>query len=897
MLRCTLPSWASCTCVNVRILAHIGYASKESKRVAAVVTASLVGALSIGAPAVALADTTVDMLVAPEENAFSRGEVTLSGATYNPNAKVWEVKANKDGSALDIKATHVKPLGADKVEVKADDYKVSFAKADGTAVDSIVEPGQYVVTVECLKGQYAGGKATAKLAVKAADLTAVTAYEVNSADSSKTDDTTFTYSGKKLAVAFADNAGNKLVEGEDYTVKILKKGTDNVSSAPAVDVIEAGSYVGYMTGIGQYAGETAEVHFTVARFNFDNAKIEVDDVIESDAAPVHPTKVYTGTFGQANYVELDPELVALSFNRASAGSDSQLFDKKGVYTFDASVDPLNASIVNEKGSREVTVNKVAAYADFKYGDAALEDSYFVNLDKKQSFDLNEVKALNGKDEAKGVTVTAKKADGTTLSDTSDKDAAVLLTEGTWTVTVKVDAKANDYAVGGSKTFTVKVVLASVDADANVFVYYTDESGKKQAITSLEKVYDGKTITKGQFTVQAFKDDNTDVSKDVSFNIYDESGKKVNDEGIKNAGTYTLKVESDELELTGTTEITITVNKVDLSKLYVMQEKKWFDEESGAPYVPLASDGKSLGFDTVLGYDTQAELTTDKDSASDHEGIDQIGRKIAGKDFTPQVKAERYDVKKGKWVKVSHPDIFTVAGEYRFTLTGTADDAKNYKFANADNTTVVTTLCVDEKDLVFRDVLPGEWYFDAVADAKGLGYVAGVSGSKYYQPTAAIKRCDVIVILARMAGVDTDLNGMTEDEFSKGYGIYLDYNDVDESSYYARALAWATKVDIAHGSNGAFRPNDTITREEFAALLSNYAMLNGKDVSVDADKVLAEFPDGSSVSDWAANAVAWAADADIMGNGGKLNPGSDITRAEVAAMAVNFQPEKITKPVK
>ena len=147
---------------------------------------------------------------------------------------------------------------------------------------------------------------------------------------------------------------------------------------------------------------------------------------------------------------------------------------------------------------------------------------------------------------------------------------------------------------------------------------------------------------------------------------------------------------------------------------------------------------------------------------------------------PQVKAERYDVKKGKWVKASYPDIFTVAGEYRFTLTGTADDAKNYKFANADNTTVVTTLCVDEKDLVFRDVLPGEWYFDAVADAKGLGYVAGVSGSKYYQPTAAIKRCDVIVILARMAGVDTTLNGMTEDEFSKGYGIYLDYNDVDES---------------------------------------------------------------------------------------------------------------------
>ena len=851
--------------------------NKKSKRVAAVVTASLVGALSIGAPAVALADTNVDMLVAPEENAFSRGEVTLYGAGLKQNDdKVWEVQAKADGSALDIKATQVTPLGGSAVNIKGDDYKVSFAKADGTAVDSIVEPGQYVVTVECLKGQYAGGKATAKLAVKAADLKGVTAFE-----SAETLDSTFVYSGKKLNVDFVDRGMTKLVEGKDYSVKILKEGTDNVAAAPSVDVLAADNYVGYMTGLGQYAGQTAEVHFTVEKFNFDDADITIDDVIASESAPKHPTKVTNGVKGMENYVELDPSLVDLAFDSADSGS--QLFDKPGSYAFEATVDNTDGNFVYNNGPRSEKVSKVAAYADFKYGDDALADSYSINLDKKQSFDLDSVKAYNGKKEAKGVTVSAVKADGTTA-------ASGELGAGTWTVTVKVDAAENNYEVGGTKTFTVKVVRASLDADANVFVYY-----KNEAVTSIEKTYDKKAIHKTDFTVKAFKDDNTDVSNQVSFNIYDEDGKKV--DKIVDAGTYTLKIETDELELTGTTEITITVNKVDLSKLYVMQEKKWFDEESGAPYVPLASDGKSLGFDTVLGYDTQAELTTDKDSASDGMGIDQIGRSIAGKDFTSQVKAERYDVKKGKWVKVSHPDIFTVAGEYRFTLTGTADDAKNYKFANADNTTVVTTLCVDEKDLVFRDVLPGEWYFDAVADAKGLGYVAGVSGTPYYQPTSAIKRCDVIVILARMAGMDEELLKLPEGTFNKEYGTYLDYTDVDSSAYYARALAWATKVDIAHGSNGAFRPDDTITREEFAALLSNYAMLNGKDVSVDADKVLAEFPDGSSVSDWAANAVAWAADADIMGNGGKLNPGSDITRAEVAAMAVNFQPEKITKPVK
>ena len=866
--------------------------NKKSKRVAAVVTASLVGALSIGAPAVALADTNVDMLVAPEENAFSRGEVTLDGAKYNKTIKAWEATAKADGSALDIKATQVTPLGGSVVNIKNDDYKVSFAKADGTAVDSIVEPGQYVVTVECLKGQYAGGKATAKLNVKAASLQDLTWYDADSALEDQTVDQKFVYTGSELHIGFADKVS--FVEGEDYSVKILKKGTDNVSSAPSVAIKDAGDYVAYVTGLGQYKGESKEVPFSVDQFVIANGtQVVVDDVIASDAAPVNPSKVYVGAPGTASYAELDTSLINLKFmfGYTVEGEKLNLFDVPGLYVFSFSKNSDNDNIVLPSAETDCTtvVNKVKELASFKYGNEPLADSYSINLANDQVFDLSKLAAYNGDNKVvNGVTVSAVKADGTTASSGE-------LGAGTWTVTVDVDAAQNDFEVGGSKTFTVKVVRASVNADANVFVYYTDESGKKQAITSLEKVYDGKTITKGQFTVQAFKDDNTDVSDQVSFNIYDEDGKKV--DKIVDAGTYTLKIETDELELTGTTEITITVNKVDLSKLYVMQEKKWFDEESGAPYVPLASDGKSLGFNTVLGYDTQAELTTDKDSATDDEGIDQIGRDIAGKDFTPQVKAERYDVKKGKWVKVSYPNIFTVAGEYRFTLTGTADDAKNYKFANADNTTVVTTLCVDEKDLVFRDVLPGEWYFDAVADAKGLGYVAGVSGSKYYQPTAAIKRCDVIVILARMAGMDTTLNGMTEDIFNKEYSTYLDYNDVDESSYYARALAWATKVDIAHGSNGAFRPNDTITREEFAALLSNYAMLNGKDVSVDADKVLAEFPDGSSVSDWAANAVAWAADADIMGNGGKLNPGSDITRAEVAAMAVNFQPEKITKPVK
>jgi len=77
------------------------------------------------------------------------------------------------------------------------------------------------------------------------------------------------------------------------------------------------------------------------------------------------------------------------------------------------------------------------------------------------------------------------------------------------------------------------------------------------------------------------------------------------------------------------------------------------------------------------------------------------------------------------------------------------------------------------------------------------------------------------------------------------------------------------------------------------MLANYAKM-AKDYDFDASQtgeVLGSMPDGSAVSDWARESVAWAVAGKVMGNGGTINPLHQIPRAEVAAMAVNYQPEK------
>ena len=843
--------------------------NKKSKRVAAVVTASLVGALSIGAPAVALATgtTSIDMLVAPEENAFSRGDVKLSGSNAAGTAVKqekdgsWVIKANADGTPVDVTAESVKPLGVDTPipVTDKDAYKVTFATADGKAVDEIVEPGSYVVSVEDLKGDYKGAVATAKLTVKAASLKNVTWFDADSTMEKQVEDDTLVYTGSELHVGFADRVA--FTEGEDYTVKILKKGTDNVESAPGVAIKDAGDYVAYVTGLGQYKGQTKQVEINVNKFVLSKvSQVVVNDVIASESAPSHADLIYVGSKDAEGYAELDPSLVKLEFSKKNTG-DQQLFQKPGAYEFDV-VNPLNVNI-DFRLADTITVNKVAAYADFEYDGKALQDSYVVNKAKGESFDLGKVKALNGdKKAAFSVKATRK---GSTVSSGE-------LALGKWEVTVTVDPAGNNFQVGGSKTFTVQVVKDAVNADANVFVYY---NGK--AVTSVEKTYDGNDILASEFTVKAFNDDNTDLSKDLSFNFYNADGKKVNK--ITDAGTYTLKIESDILVLSGTTEIPVTVNKVDLSKLYVIGGDSWY----GAPYV--ATHANDLTYAQLVGYDTHVAVSDSKDDANDREGVESLGT-VANVEFNKYLKMEIFDEAKQEWVEVSYPNRLKDEGKRRVTLTGNKELAKNFEFANDDYTTTVEFIVVNKDKLVFNDVKPGDWFFDVVFDAQANGWMNGYADGVLFGAHDQITRGQVACVLFNMAGADMN---ETDGSFNEVFG-WKSFDDVDGKAYYGEAIAWAKQAGVVNGyGDGTFAPDAPVTREELACMLANYAKkVDQADVTVeDADKVLSSMSDGSAVSEWAKGSVAWAVENEIMGNAGFVNAFNDITRAETAAMVVNY----------
>jgi hypothetical protein len=168
-------------------------------------------------------------------------------------------------------------------------------------------------------------------------------------------------------------------------------------------------------------------------------------------------------------------------------------------------------------------------------------------------------------------------------------------------------------------------------------------------------------------------------------------------------------------------------------------------------------------------------------------------------------------------------------------------------------------------------------------------MTGYDGTKYFGPNDNLTRAQAVCVLYKMAGGYSDESGTWA---NTNVAYASKFADVDQSGWYAEALGWATKTGIVTGtSDTTFEPNRDVTRQEFVLMLQRYAKANNDDVTADAS-VLKTYADATSVDTWATDGVAWAVSNKIAGVGTTvLNPTGSVKRAEVAAMAVRYQPEK------
>lgn len=715
--------------------------------------------------------------------------------------------------------------------------------------------------------------------------TSLSGVSVASADDASV--TEFTYNGAAQNVAFYMN-GEKLDKGYTIVWNETNGATPSGTAAQSFTVTNAGTYSAtlYATPNGGLSG-SCEVEFTVNKLDLSTAKLTA-----ADQAPV-AKNVTLDNSGVQLYVNGDTieknigvsNPVAYSYKDAD-GEVSNTFTNLnaiGQYTYKVSADKDadgNDEYQNVTGEGYVTVTVYGTLvSNFKYSGANIAEGTSIGKFTKslgQSFNPG---AITVEDSYDGFTYTVTNKDGQEF--TSDW---ANLPAGEYNLTITANP-APKYAKGGSRNCTFTVAESTVNYANAVYFVYIDG-----------KVYnDGDTLP---YTGSAYvptvvvKDGQSSrvLTEGADYNVTLKDAQNNVVEGFTAvANGYQVCIEFAD----GKTKPTVTLN---------IERAKIVDARATAPFFAVGADG------------TAAQPVFEGNTMADFEGqtFDLAGL-VSPTYF--KVKASGYYDANGNAiyqkdgaavdpVKLTEPglyaaDVTVMANAENVTGSvsafGALDNSAETVLYNANGTAAAATASVANAVVVpglmfevsefagYTDVDANAWYADAVYDAKGLGYMTGIAGTSLFMPEANINRAQVAQVVTNLANEDPMQDVTYPTRFS----------DVPADAWFAFPIFWASQANVVtgYGDTGVFGPYDNATREQLATMLYRYTQVQGKDVSGQAD--LSGYADAASVSDWAAEAVAWAVDAGIMGvDTDALNPQGLATRAEVAAMVVRLQPEAL-----
>ena len=293
-------------------------------------------------------------------------------------------------------------------------------------------------------------------------------------------------------------------------------------------------------------------------------------------------------------------------------------------------------------------------------------------------------------------------------------------------------------------------------------------------------------------------------------------------------------------------------------------------------------GIEFTIDTTVEYD-QGDLYP----GSTYYGPDSIQRvtidSINGKDFDPDA----------DYVVVTN-DFLAAGGDtyYAFSVANNIDTGKLMDEAVVEYITEelggvvsaeqygepqgrITVKAAEESALPFTDVAADDWFFDAVKAVYEAELMGGVSDTEF-APDVNMNRAMLVTMLYRLEG-SPEVETAVSDVFT----------DCADGEWYADAVIWANANGIVEGrSETEFAPNDTMTRQEMAAILYRYEVFKGAE-EVEAAEL--EYADADAIADWAESAVVYCTDAGLMSgvSDTEFAPAGSATRAMGATVLMRL----------
>ena len=855
----------------------------------------------------------VELQALPADKAFSAAEVTtdpvIPATGFDPKdlptdtLKTVNVKIDPKTS---LELVYDKESGKlynkkdfDKTKKKDLYYSISYKNdSDVTVSEDTVRnnAGTYKLVITAIDGKYKGG-VNSKIEFKIKANTGDENIPIENAAYNKTSgDKKFTYNAEPQKIAFKRTDKGTFLDDNQYVVQYFKKGADPADPTQALPStpVDAGEYLAKLTPRDGANFNIAPIEFEIKKLDLGSAltplgaQFSTSLVVGADT-PINSKVQLVSVNGSTG---LASKLQAVDWVKGTDPADGPAGKDLGRYQAKLTAkDPADKNFVRNADGEINTglstnyVYRVAHATSMEYNGNPM-DGQVVNIDQSmsQTWSKNNIKARDEHGAVQTPTdfVIVDVATGKKVDDITN------LNDGSYIVTALWHG--TDYEYGAAATMKVTTSQKSVDADTNAVVTFKQQKDGDPVVTNaIKTTYDGTDIIKR--IGYSIKKNATDYleegpGKDYTVDFTDAKGNVVT--SIKDAGTYTLTFKSKKYFIKNPS-VPITIEPAKIQAIMPFR----FDEKGNA---------KAIEADSIGNGQSSVVVAPGEVFIRYNDGEKDTNGDLVWKDL-PADAVVKITNSKGEEVKK-----FDKADTYKISVTKPSANDTNMEITAPEMTVTATDKVhpsdfldvINPKNYTGSDPLP--WYCKEVYKAKDLGYVHGHSGDSshpdqatLFKPEDNLTRAQFAQILLNMAGTRANetVKGLEYDE--KGT-FRTDFSDCDDSAWYAKAVAWAhaTKIVQGYGDTGEYKPDQSISRQEVATMLSRYEKYvapaqykSGEGTS------LSSYLDSFAVDGWAESSVKWAVANKVMGVGTNLlNPRNNITRAEVAAMAVRAQPNKL-----
>ncbi|KJS10246.1 MAG: hypothetical protein VR67_18120 [Peptococcaceae bacterium BRH_c8a] len=444
------------------------------------------------------------------------------------------------------------------------------------------------------------------------------------------------------------------------------------------------------------------------------------------------------------------------------------------------------------------------------------------------------------------------------------------------------------ATGGKEPFTWSISNGSLPRNLTL----DNSSG----------VISGTPYSRGDYTFEVTVTDSYGHTDSRNFNISvarrssgGDSSSNISSSGSSSTGTDTTFSDPELQEVINNAEETVTlVAPAGITSLTITWEQYNLLMESGKDIVILIQGVQIVLDPTVINLPDDARLNFKVEEITEDTAANLVSDtdyQLIGKIFDISIEVSNADPQ-GEYpqkqsVRLSLPvesAFWLDNSHYRFDVFYYNEELSQWEPMQAVHDPNNQVLTFDTPHLSKYAVLQrpvkefldinGHWGQEDIEKMAAQGIVGGYDDQSF-KPDKNITRAEFTAFLTRLMGIDGNVN--------------IKFTDVAEKDWHYKSIGNAYKAQIVGGyEDGSFKPNQYITREQVAAVISNaldYAGINpeGNDVAWET------FSDARSISPWAKQSVAMASEMGIVrgvpSNDGRFifAPAKYATRAEAAVM--------------